>query len=333
MPRTGAPCKVTSPCGATPAGYTPAVVARRASRAGTALSTPPERHDPLHARFEVSKRTVLVTGASTGIGNSCAHRLAKAGWRVFGSVRKAEDAERLVRESDGRIIPLLFDVTDAAGIAAAAHELADACSTHGLAGLVNNAGIAIAGPLEFLPIDELRRQLEINVTGHVAVTQALLPMLRHAKGRIIFMGSIAGRSSLPFTGAYSASKFALEAIADSWRIELQPFGVRVSIVEPGVIVTPIWDTASRVADINIARMPKEADAFYGKPLNGLRKRLARGLKGNPPEAVAEVVEHALEARRPHARYVVGNDARMRLLMMRLPTRVRDRLILAGVKRL
>jgi NAD(P)-dependent dehydrogenase (short-subunit alcohol dehydrogenase family) len=281
----------------------------------------------------MNRRTVLVTGASTGIGNSCAHRLAAAGWRVFGSVRRQEDADRLLRESDGRITPLLFDVGDMDAIAAAGRRLEEECGARGLQGLVNNAGIAIAGPLEFLPIDELRRQLEVNVTGQVAVTQAMLPALRRARGRIVFMSSIAGRSALPFTGAYSASKFALEAIADSWRIELRPWGVRVSIVEPGVIVTPIWSTATRAAEINVARMPMEAETYYGRPLAAMRKRMAEGLKGKPPEAVAEVVEHALTARRPHTRYVVGNDARMRLVLKRLPTAWADRLIMARVKRL
>lgn len=275
----------------------------------------------------------LVTGASTGIGNATAHRLMRAGWRVYASVRRQEDADRVTRESNEGITPLIFDVTDTAGIAEAARRVDEECGAAGLRALVNNAGIAIAGPLEFLPLDEMRRQLEVNVTGHVAVTQAMLPSLRRAAGRVVFVGSIAGRSALPFTGAYSASKFALEAIADSWRIELRPWGIRVSIVEPGVIITPIWDTASRAADINLARMPVEVNKYYGRALAGLKRRLERGMKGETPEVVAEVIERAVTARRPHARYVVGNDARMRLMMNRLPTSMRDRIILAGVKRL
>ncbi len=281
----------------------------------------------------MSRPAVLVTGASTGIGNACAHRMNTAGWRVFGSVRRQSDADRLLRESDGGITPLVFDIGDTAAVDDAARRIDEDCGPRGLAGLVNNAGIAIAGPLEFLPVDELRRQLEVNVTGHVAVTQAMLPALRRATGRIVFMSSIAGRSALPFTGAYSASKFALEAIADAWRIELRPWGLRVCLVEPGVIVTPIWSTATHAADINIARMPPEADAFYGKPLNALRKRMSKGLKGRPPEAVAAAVEHALTARRPRTRYVVGSDARMRLILNNLPTALQDRVIAAGVKRL
>ncbi|MEO5511514.1 MAG: SDR family oxidoreductase [Longimicrobiales bacterium] len=281
----------------------------------------------------MSRPTVLITGASTGIGNSCAHRLDTAGWRVFGTVRRQEDADRLIRESDGRVIPLQCDISDPNDVAATARRIEEECGARGLAGLVNNAGIAIAGPMEFLPLDELRRQLEVNVTGHVAMTQAMLPLLRRAQGRIVFMSSISGRSALPFMGAYAASKFALEAIADSWRVELRPWQIRVSLVEPGVIVTPIWSTATGAADANLARMPKEVDTYYGKPLAALRKRLERGLKGNPPEDVAAVVEHALTARRPRTRYVVGNDARMRLLLTRLPTSLRDRMVSAAVNRM
>jgi NAD(P)-dependent dehydrogenase (short-subunit alcohol dehydrogenase family) len=281
----------------------------------------------------MNQRTALVTGASTGIGNTVAHRLARDGWRVYASVRKQDDADRLIRESGSAIIPLIFDITDPAGIEAAAKRIRDECGPRGLNGLVNNAGVAIAGPLEFIPIDELRRQLEVNVTGHVAVTQALMPSIRRATGRIVFIGSISGRSSLPFMGPYSASKFALEAIADSWRLELRPFGMHVAIVEPGVIATPIWDTATRTGDANIARMAPEADTYYGKALAGIRKRITGGMGGRPPEAVAAAVEHALNARHPRARYLVGRDARMRIAMQKLPTRVRDRLIVAAVKRL
>jgi NAD(P)-dependent dehydrogenase (short-subunit alcohol dehydrogenase family) len=278
-------------------------------------------------------RIAVVTGASTGIGNATALRLARAGWTVYATVRRDDDAQRLRNDGAGMIRPVIMDIENADSIADAAAHIDEVCGTQGLAALVNNAGVAIAGPLEFLPIDELRRQLEINVTGHVAVTQALLPALRRATGRIVFIGSIAGRSALPFTGAYSASKFALEAIADSWRIELQPWGLRVSIIEPGVILTPIWDTATKAADANLARMPAEVEKWYGRPLDGLRRRLSRGMKGRQPEAVAAVVEQALTARRPKARYVVGTDARMRLMLLQLPTALRDRIIVAGVKRL
>jgi NAD(P)-dependent dehydrogenase (short-subunit alcohol dehydrogenase family) len=159
----------------------------------------------------------------------------------------------------------------------------------------------------------------------------MLPSLRRAQGRIVFVGSIAGRSALPFTGAYCASKFAIEAIADSLRIELRPWQMRVSVIEPGVVITPIWDTATRAADLNLGRMPQAVNEYYGAALDGLRKRLAHGLKGVSPDDVARVIENALTAKRPRARYVVGNDARLRTILRRLPTPLHDRLIALGVR--
>ena len=184
-------------------------------------------------------RTVLVTGASSGIGEACAERLVRGGWRVVAGVRTPGAAPAGTEE-------VLLDVTDPDQIAAAADRVgADAD------GLVNNAGMAVAAPLELLPLDELRRQLEVNVVGQIAVTQALLPALRNARGRVVLIGSIGGRSALPFLGAYAASKFALEAVSDALRLELRPFGIEVSIVEPGTIATAIWarggETANQIA--------------------------------------------------------------------------------------
>ena len=277
--------------------------------------------------------SVLITGASTGIGAACVAQLSARGWHVYASVRKAADAERLQTQYGGRVSVLEFDVTDAAAVGAAGARVVAERGERGLDGVVNNAGIAVAAPLEFLPIAELRHQLEVNVIGQVAVAQAVLPALRRARGRIVLVGSIAGRSALPFTGAYSASKHALEAIADAWRVELAPFGVHVAIVEPGVIATPIWSTAAAYAEAMLARLPPAVDHYYGRALDGLRARAARGVKGLPPEHVARAVEHALTARRPRSRYLVGRDARTRVWLQRLPDRLRDRLILAGVKRL
>jgi NAD(P)-dependent dehydrogenase (short-subunit alcohol dehydrogenase family) len=189
-------------------------------------------------------------------------------------------------------------------------------------------------------VDELRQQLEINVTGQIAVTQALLPLLRRARtsrpddpaaGRIVFMSSVAGRSALPFMGAYAASKFALEAAADALRLELAPFRLAVILIEPGVIATPIWETSRARAERNIERMPPELTRHYGPALNALRERA--GMGGLPPERVADVVARALAARRPRARYVVGRDARIRILIQQLlPDAVRDRLVGAALRR-
>jgi NAD(P)-dependent dehydrogenase (short-subunit alcohol dehydrogenase family) len=219
------------------------------------------------------------------------------------------------------IEPLELDLTESAHIAAAAEAVGDS-----LHGLVDNAGIAVAAPLELVPLDELRHQLEVNVVGQVAVLQALLPALRRARGRVVLMGSIAGRSALPFLGPYAASKHALEAVADSLRVELGPWGISVSIVQPGSIATPIWKKGAMRADGLLAGLPPEAAELYAARIAGFRKvALSRG-PGLDADEVARAVEHALTARRPKARYVVGRDARLRAWIERLPTGVRDRLL-------
>jgi NAD(P)-dependent dehydrogenase (short-subunit alcohol dehydrogenase family) len=254
---------------------------------------------------------VLVTGASSGIGAATARWLAARGWEVHASVRNAGEAPEGTHE-------VVFDVTDAEAIAAAAREVGD------LDALVNNAGIAIAAPLEFLPADELARQLDVNVVGQLRVTQSFLPSLRASHGRIVFVGSVGGRSALPFLGAYAASKFALEAITDSLRIEVAPFGVHVSIVEPGTIATPMWTKPQRAVE----SLPPEAAQLYGVRVEKFRKLAAKRSqgKGVPPEEVAKAIEHALTAATPKTRYLVGRDAKLRARVQNLPDRTRDRLL-------
>jgi NAD(P)-dependent dehydrogenase (short-subunit alcohol dehydrogenase family) len=259
-------------------------------------------------------KTVLVTGASSGIGKACAARLARKGWRVLAGVRREGDAPAGTEE-------ILLDVTDADQIRGAADRVDE------LHGLVNNAGIAVAGPLEFLPVDQFRHQLEVNVTGQVAVTQALLPALRRGRGRIVFMGSIAGKSALPFLAAYAASKHALEAVADSLRIELAPWGIDVTIVEPGSIKTPIWTRSADRADETQATLDGRLEELYGPSIARFRKlALARGAAGAPAEKVAAVVEDALTGARPPTRRLVGRDARIRAAFELLPDRLRDRVL-------
>jgi NAD(P)-dependent dehydrogenase (short-subunit alcohol dehydrogenase family) len=258
-------------------------------------------------------RTALVTGASSGIGQACAVQLVSSGWRVFAGVRRAGEAPDGTEE-------VLLDVTAADQIRAAA-ELVDR-----LDGLVNNAGIAISAPVEFVPPEELRHQLEVNLVGQVAVTQAFLPALRRAKGRIVFMGSIAGRSALPFLSPYAASKHALEAVADSLRLELRPFGIHVSIVQPGSIKTAIWARSAQRAAELIAASDGELGDLYGERIAAFRQiALERGAAGAPAEKVAKVVLEALTAERPHTRYLIGRDARLRAGFERLPDRLRDRI--------
>jgi NAD(P)-dependent dehydrogenase (short-subunit alcohol dehydrogenase family) len=262
---------------------------------------------------------VVVTGASSGIGEACALRLVRTGWRVLAGVRTAADGERLREQG---LEPVMLDVTDAAAIAAAAERLGD----DAVDGLVNNAGIAVSMPLEFLPLDELRRQLEVNLVGQLAVTQAFLPQLRRSQGRIVNVGSIAGRSSLPFLGAYAASKHALEAVTDALRVELRPFGIEVAIVEPATIATPIWTKGGENVQRLLAGMPADVLTLYGERMAAFRNAAAAAARrAEPAEEVAKVVEHALTAERPKTRYVVGRDARRRSRVERLPDRLRDRL--------
>jgi NAD(P)-dependent dehydrogenase (short-subunit alcohol dehydrogenase family) len=263
-------------------------------------------------------RTVLVTGASSGIGETTALRLRRNGWHVLGGVRREGDAERLRAAG---LEPLTLDVTEPEQIAAAA----EAVGEQPLQGLVNNAGIAFAVPLELLPIDELRRALEVNVVGQLAVTQALLPALRRGRGRVVNMSSIAGRSSLPMLGAYGASKHALEGLTDALRIELRPFGIEVVAIEPGTIATPIWTRGGKHADELMARAPAQLAALYADRVAALRKvARERGAAGAPAATVAAAVERALTAPRPRPRVLVGRDAHVRAMIERLPVRLRDR---------
>ena len=271
-------------------------------------------------------RSVLVTGASTGIGRATALRLDGSGWRVFAGVRKEADAEGLRQEASPRLVPVILDVTDPEQIAAAATRV-EAESDGGLDGLVNNAGVAVPGPLETVPIEDLRHQLEVNLIAYVAVTQAMLPSVRRAEGRIVFLASIGGRIAFPFGGPYHASKFATEAIGDVFRQELRPWGIEVAIIEPGSIDTPIWGRGQEKATEIEARSP-QTNLLYGAAIEKFRKVIEdTAERGIPPEKVAKAIAHALESRRPKTRYLVGLDAKMQARIQPLiPTRLFDRIV-------
>jgi NAD(P)-dependent dehydrogenase (short-subunit alcohol dehydrogenase family) len=273
-------------------------------------------------------KSVLITGASTGIGRATALRMDAEGWRVYAGVRREEDAASLREVGSERLIPLILDVTDAGQIAAAAERIAADVGKAGLDGLVNNAGIAVPGPLEALPIDDFRRQVEVNLTAQVAVTQALLPQIRTARGRLVFITSIGGLMAFPMFGAYHAAKFGLEAVGDVFRRELRPWGISVSVVEPGSIATEIWERGQNEADAFLARIPADQVELYGKSMEAYRE-VARqtAARGIAPEKVAKAISHALTASRPRTRYLVGADARAQALFNRLlPDRLVDRLI-------
>lgn len=270
--------------------------------------------------------TVVITGASRGIGRACAIHLDRVGFTVVAGVRREEDGIALRTVASSRLRPVHLDVTDAGSIAAAAAAARDIAGEERLVGLVNNAGIAVAGPLEFIPLAEVRRQLEVNVVGLLAVTQACLPLLRPG-GRIVNVSSASGRVATPFTGPYAASKFAVEALSDALRMELARWGVRVSVIEPGPVSTAIWDSAIARYQEMADRMPSAAQERYGRAL-AAKERHARRMPqlGMAPERVARAVGRALTARRPRARYPVGGVARLASVVRLLPARLADKLV-------
>lgn len=270
-------------------------------------------------------KSVLITGASTGIGRATALHLDGRGWRVFAGVRKEEDAASLGEAGSDRLVPLMLDVTDAGQIAAAAERIGAEVGKAGLDGLVNNAGIAVPGPLETLPIEDFKRQIDVNLSAQVAVTQAMLPAIRTASGRIVFITSIGGLMAFPMFGAYHAAKFGLEAVGDVFRQELRPWGISVSVVEPGSIATPIWDRGEAEVDAIATRAGDGHAQLYGEAIDAYREVARKtGERGIPPERVAKRIEHALSARRPRVRYLVGADARGQAFASRvLPDRLVD----------
>ena len=270
--------------------------------------------------------TVVVTGASTGIGEATALHLHSLGFSVLAGARKDEDLERLRAQG---LMPLRLVVTESASSAAAAAEVESLVGADGLEGLVNNAGIALAAPIEFVPLHELRHVLEVNLIGQVAVTQALLPALRIAEGRVVNMGSIAGRVALPLMGPYAASKFALEGVSDSLRRELHSQGIDVVVIEPGGIKTPIWRKGVANAERMADELSPEGERLYGSLIETMREQTQAIAKerGQPPGDVAAVVGTALTAPRPRTRYVVGRDAKLRwAVAKRLPDRPFDWLV-------
>lgn len=268
-----------------------------------------------------------MTGASRGIGEACASHLNKIGFRVFAGVRHTVDGTLAHGNAGACPTPVLLDVTDPISIATAANLIASEVGEAGLAGLVNNAGIVVAAPLEFLPIAELRRQLEVNVIGQIAVTQAFLPLLRKRKGRIVFLSSISGRSVMPLLGPYAASKFALEALADALRMELLASGLSVSIIEPGSVTTPLWENSIAAAEDLARNFPPEAQMLYGRAFAGMKKAALHAAEGGVPvEVVVRSVAHALTASRPKTRDLFGRRTRLQIMLKLLPDRLRDKLL-------
>ncbi|HVU61936.1 MAG TPA: SDR family NAD(P)-dependent oxidoreductase [Mycobacteriales bacterium] len=265
-------------------------------------------------------RSVLLTGASRGIGRAAVGRLAGEGWNVFAGVRQPADGESLTDEFGAAVTPVVLDVTDAQHIAGLPAQLPGS-----LDAVVNNAGVVVGGPVEGLPLEDLRHQLEVNVVGQVAVTQAVLPLLRASRGRVVFVSSLSGKIATPMTGAYNASKFALEAIADSLRNELWPWRIDVSVVEPAQTDTDMWRAADDQLEATVAGVAPEQRELYAQHIEGMRRMIPRAQRiAAPPAGVADAIVRALTDRRPRPRYIVGAGPRVQYaLAKRMPTTVLD----------
>jgi NAD(P)-dependent dehydrogenase (short-subunit alcohol dehydrogenase family) len=273
-------------------------------------------------------RAVVVTGTSSGIGRACALLLIRNDFTEFAVVRKPADGDSLRREAGERLIPLHIDVTDHEGVAAAAGLTASTLRARGLSlyALVNNAGIGVSAPLEFQPLDDIRRSFEVNVLGQIAVTQAFLPLLRETRGRIVNICSIGDRIAIPFGGTLNGSKSAFAMMSESLRLELRPWGMYVVIIDPGAITTPAVDKTLGDPEGMLRRMSPDAERLYGKLFRGFIERAgARERNGSPPDVVAEAVLSALRDAHPHRRYVVGKGARVLATLPRiLPAPLLDR---------
>lgn len=272
---------------------------------------------------------VLVTGASRGLGRSIAMELNARGYRVFAGVRKSADADSLRNSSDGKLSPIILDVTRMDSVAAAFQEISGGMGDNGLAGLVNNAGVAVFGPVEQVPIGVVEEQFRVNLFGVIAVTQRFLPLLRRAGGRVINISSINGRLSMPFSGIYSASKFALEAVSDALRMELKPWGITVSVVEPGVTATDVRAIAMQLWSKNRQPLSDEQRKLY-EPLFVKSRELIANLEKSAAghEDVTSAVVDALTSDTPKTRSMVGPDAQQWTEMIRLPDKERDEALLS-----
>lgn len=278
-----------------------------------------------------NNKTVIVTGTSTGIGKACAIHLDKLGFKVFAGIRKQADGDNLKKESSERLKPIILDVTNSESISFAAVTIRKETGGY-LFGLINNAGIGRGGALEVTPVEEIRKLMEVNVIGLMALTQSFISMLRNAKGRIINIGSTSSYISFPGASVYSASKFAVRAVTDSLRLELKPFDILVSLISPGAIESAIWEKGKDYKD-KLRKIVNPEIAELYSPLRKFGDRLNEEVKKIPAIEVAKVVASALNSRKPKRYYYVGNDARAAVKVAKIPKSLLDRIILKRIRKL
>jgi NAD(P)-dependent dehydrogenase (short-subunit alcohol dehydrogenase family) len=274
-------------------------------------------------------KSVVITGSSTGIGRACALTLDRNGFRVFAGVRRAADGDALRAAASASLTPVHIDVTDAASIQAVAAEVQAEVGQAGLYGLVNNAGTTLPCPIEYLPLDGFRHQLEVNLVGPLAVTQALLPLLLRGRGRIVNVTSAAGKAGVPLMAAYVAAKHGLEGLSDVLRLELGPLGVQVAVIEPGFVSTAMRGKLEHDTAETIRALPDQGRRRYGGQLTAVAESISKhAARGSDPDVVAADVLHALTSAKPRTRYPSGAGAKRMLFMRRiLPDRRFDRIVL------
>ena len=282
-------------------------------------------------------KTFVITGASSGIGRACALALDRKGFHVFAGIRKDADGKSLRAAATENLTPVYVDVTEEASIAAMAKLVGEEVGDVGLAGLVNNAGTTLPCPVEYLPLDGFRHQLEVNLTGPLAVTKALLPLLLRGQGRIVNVTSAAGKAGVPMMAPYVAAKHGLEGLSDVLRLELAPLGVHVAVIEPGYVSTAMRGKLEHDTAETIGSLPEEGRSRYGSQLTAIAESIStHAANGSDPDVVAGAVFHALTSKRPRTRYPVGAGAKPMLFLRRiLPDRRFDRILLhaAGLDRI
>jgi NAD(P)-dependent dehydrogenase (short-subunit alcohol dehydrogenase family) len=272
----------------------------------------------------LNRKTVLITGASSGIGLACSRFLASRGFRVFAGVRRADSFADLATLNQPNLTPVRLDVTDSSSIQAAREFILGETGNQGLDGLINNAGGVLSSPVEFLDLDQYRQLLEVNLIGAIAVCQAMMEMLRTAQGRIINVSSVSGLDSAPFLAPYASSKFALEAFSDSLRVELAIWKIKVILIEPGDVATPLFEKYNQELLSYNQKLPQRAWELYGPVFEWEKEIKTRGM---PSQVVAEVIEKALVTTRPKARYMLGPEARIVRFLRAVPTPMRDWILL------